>query len=49
MKNLEDWQWLTLRRLQRSLEKINRAQNLHYRTSDWQALMDGYQANPHTA
>ncbi|MCZ6487212.1 MAG: 3-deoxy-D-manno-octulosonic acid kinase [Gammaproteobacteria bacterium] len=49
MKNLEDWQWLTLRRLQRSLEKINRAQNLHYRTTDWQALMDGYQANPQTA
>ena len=46
MKKLEDWQWSTLRRLQRSLEKINRAQTLHYRSTDWQALMDGYQSNP---
>jgi 3-deoxy-D-manno-octulosonic acid kinase len=44
MKSLHDWQWIPLRRLQRSLEKIDRQNHLHYRPSDWQALMDGYQA-----
>jgi len=44
MENLGDWQWLPLRRLQRSLEKIDRQQKLHYRPVDWQALMDGYQS-----
>jgi 3-deoxy-D-manno-octulosonic acid kinase len=44
MKNLQDWQWLALRRLQRSLEKIDRQNYLHYRPSDWQALIDGYQS-----
>ena len=44
MKNLDDWQWLPLRRLQRSLEKIDRQQKLHYRVTDWQALIDGYQS-----
>ena len=44
MNNLDDWQWLPLRRLQRSLEKIDRQQKLNYRSTDWQTLMDGYQA-----
>lgn len=43
MKNHGDWQWKPLSRLQRSLEKINRQQKLHYEQSDWQALMDGYE------
>jgi 3-deoxy-D-manno-octulosonic acid kinase len=49
MKSLQDWQWLALRRLQRSLEKIDRQNHLHYRPSDWLALIDGYQSNPHVA
>jgi len=44
MKSLQDWQWIPLRRLQRSLEKIDRQNHLHYRPSDWQALIDGYQS-----
>ena len=44
MNSLDDWQWLPLRRLQRSLEKIGRQQNIHYRSTDWQALIDGYQS-----
>jgi 3-deoxy-D-manno-octulosonic acid kinase len=44
MKSLQDWQWLTLRRLQRSLDKIDHQHQLHYRSSDWQALIDGYQS-----
>jgi len=44
MKNLDNWQWSPLLRLQRSLEKINRQQKLHYRRADWQALIDGYQS-----
>ncbi len=44
MKNLDNWQWSPLLRLQRSLEKINRQQKLHYRLADWQALIDGYQS-----
>ncbi len=44
MRNLDNWQWSPLLRLQRSLEKINRRQELHYRPSDWQALIDGYQS-----
>ena len=44
MKSLQNWQWIPLRRLQRSLEKIDRQNNLHYRASDWQALIDGYQS-----
>jgi 3-deoxy-D-manno-octulosonic acid kinase len=44
MKNLDDWQWSPLRRLQRSLEKIDRQKKLHYRPTDWQALIDGYQS-----
>jgi 3-deoxy-D-manno-octulosonic acid kinase len=44
MSDLGDWQWKPLYRLQRSLDKINRASHLHYGDDDWQALMDGYQA-----
>ncbi|MFT5549927.1 MAG: 3-deoxy-D-manno-octulosonic acid kinase [Gammaproteobacteria bacterium] len=44
MAALGDWQWKPLYRLQRSLDKINRARPLHYGDDDWQALMDGYQA-----
>ena len=44
MKNLDDWQWSPLRRLQRSLAKIGRQQKIHYRSTDWQALIDGYQS-----
>jgi len=44
MKDLGDWQWKPLYRLQRSLDKINRTSSLHYGDDDWQALMDGYQA-----
>jgi len=33
-----------LHNLQRSLEKINRQQKIHYRPTDWQALIDGYQS-----
>ena len=45
MKKLDDWQWSVLYRLQRSLQKINKQKALYYRQDDWQALMDGYQAN----
>ena len=44
MKNLDDWQWTVLRRLQRSLEKIDRQHKLYYRPTDWQALIDAYQS-----
>jgi 3-deoxy-D-manno-octulosonic acid kinase len=44
MRNLDNWQWSPLLRLQRSLEKINRQQELHYQPTDWQALIDGYQS-----
>ncbi|MFV2031924.1 MAG: 3-deoxy-D-manno-octulosonic acid kinase [Gammaproteobacteria bacterium] len=43
MKKQGDWQWGPLSRLQRSLKKIGRQQELYYQESDWQALMDGYQ------
>jgi 3-deoxy-D-manno-octulosonic acid kinase len=44
MKQLGDWQWQPLLRFQRSLEKRNRKQRLHYDDGDWQAFMDGYQS-----
>ena len=46
MKRLDNWQWSALYRLQRSLLKIDRQKNLHYREDDWQACMDGYQTSP---
>jgi len=45
MPRLGDWQWGPLYRLQRSLDKIDRMQQLHYQSDDWQALMDGYQSS----
>lgn len=45
MKRLDNWQWSTLYRLQRSLVKIDKQKSLHYREDDWQALMDGYQTS----
>ncbi len=45
MKQLDNWQWSALYRLQRSLIKIDKQKSLHYREDDWQALMDGYQAS----
>ncbi len=45
MKRLDNWQWSALYRLQRSLNKIDKRKSLRYREDDWQALMDGYQAN----
>lgn len=45
MKQLDNWQWSALYRLQRSLVKIDKQKSLHYRDDDWQALMDGYQTN----
>ncbi len=44
MKQLDDWQWRPLYRLQRSIVKRNQLRHLHYAEDDWQALMDGYQA-----
>ncbi len=44
VKRLDDWQWRPLYRLQRSLNKYDRNQGIHYYSDDWQALMDGYQA-----
>jgi len=44
MNHLADWQWRPLFRLQRSLDKFNREQRIHYGDEDWQALMDGYQS-----
>jgi len=44
IKNLDDWQWQPLYRLQRSLEKYDRSLRLNYHLDDWQALMDGYQS-----
>lgn len=43
VKRLDDWQWRPLYRLQRSLNKFDRKQGIHYFSDDWQALMDGYQ------
>ncbi len=44
MNRLDDWQWRPLFRLQRSLEKIDRGERIHYDGEDWQALMDGYES-----
>ena len=44
MKRIDDWQWQPLYRFQRSIEKRNRRQRLHYDEDDWQAFMDGYQS-----
>ena len=44
MKQVDDWQWRPLYRLQRSIEKRNRKRRLNFGEEDWQALMDGYQS-----
>jgi 3-deoxy-D-manno-octulosonic acid kinase len=44
MNKLDDWQWRPLYRFQRSIEKRDGQQHLHYDANDWQALMDGYQS-----
>ncbi|MDH3387038.1 MAG: 3-deoxy-D-manno-octulosonic acid kinase [Gammaproteobacteria bacterium] len=44
MKQVDDWQWRPLYRLQRSIEKRNRRRRLNFTEDDWQALMDGYQS-----
>jgi len=44
MNRIGEWQWRPLYRLQRSIEKRNRIQRLHYDANDWQSMMDGYQA-----
>jgi 3-deoxy-D-manno-octulosonic acid kinase len=44
MNKLDDWQWRPLYRFQRSIEKRDGQQHLHYDADDWQALMDGYQS-----
>ena len=44
VKQLDDWQWQPLYRLQRSIDKRHRQQALNCSEDDWQALMDGYQS-----
>jgi 3-deoxy-D-manno-octulosonic acid kinase len=44
MNRIDDWQWRPLYRFQRSIEKRDRNQKLHFDDDDWQALMDGYQS-----
>ncbi len=44
MNQIDDWQWLPLYRLQRSIAKQERKKSLRYGEGDWQALMDGYQS-----
>jgi 3-deoxy-D-manno-octulosonic acid kinase len=44
MNRIDDWQWRPLYRFQRSMEKRNRNQKLHFDNDDWQDLMDGYQS-----
>ena len=44
VKQLDDWQWQPLYRLQRSIDKRHRQQALNCDEDDWQALMDGYQS-----
>lgn len=44
MNRIDDWQWRPLYRFQRSIEKRDRKQKLHFDDNDWQDLMDGYQS-----
>jgi 3-deoxy-D-manno-octulosonic acid kinase len=44
MNQIDDWQWRPLYRLQGSLNKFSRKQNLNFSADNWQALMDGYQS-----
>jgi len=45
MNQLGDWQWRPLLRLQRSMEKRDKNQKLHYDANDWQTMMDSYQSS----
>lgn len=47
MQRLDDWQWQPLYRFQRSIEKRNRQQQLHFDGDDWQTLIDAYQSSEH--
>jgi len=44
MNDVGDWQWRPFLRFQRSIEKRNQVQHLHYDANDWQTMMDGYQS-----
>jgi 3-deoxy-D-manno-octulosonic acid kinase len=44
MNRIDEWQWRPLYRFQRSIEKRDRNQKLHFDDNDWQNLMDGYQS-----
>lgn len=44
MREIGDWQWRPLYRLQQSLQKWQKSKRLIYREENWQSLMDGYQA-----
>jgi 3-deoxy-D-manno-octulosonic acid kinase len=48
MARIDDWQWRPLYRFQRSINKRNRLQALHFDDDDWQAFMDGYQSREHS-
>ncbi len=44
MNRLDDWQWLTLYRFQRSIAKRDRKLALNFSEDDWQAFMDSYES-----
>lgn len=44
MKQLSNWQWTPLERLQRSIVKRHGQQALNFDSADWQALLDGYRS-----
>lgn len=44
MNRLDDWQWLTLYRFQRSIRKRDSKLTLHFSEDDWQAFMDSYES-----
>ena len=44
MNRLDDWQWLTLYRFQRSILKRDRKLALNFSEDDWQAFMDSYES-----
>ncbi len=44
MNRLDDWQWLTLYRFQRSMLKRDRKLALNFTEDDWQAFMDSYES-----
>ena len=44
MNRLDDWQWQTLYRFQRSIQKRDRQQALNFGEDDWQVFMDSYES-----